>query len=183
MVLVPCSREAHTSKQGVIPCTHGQDLASNAGFDVNTTTHSTRSTSQNRSTPSKGTDTLLRAQPIRWTDGHLGMRNKAVKGSRRQTMFAYVSSDLLYTMMPPPQCEKRTPMDRTIALALFAFHGFNIKSESQVLHSIDGLSSAYDTQPAWFLFIHGTNLHTGLWALSPSNHLSNISLCTWADRK
>jgi len=160
------------NRQGVIPCTQRQDLALSAGIDTCTTTHSTRSTSQNLSTPSKGSDTLLRAQSIRWTDGHLGMRNKAVKGSRRQTMSAYVSSDLLYTMMPPPQCEKRTPMYRTIALALFAFHGFNIKSESQVLHSIDGLSSAYDTQPTWFLFNHGTTCIQGCGLSSPSNHLS-----------
>ena len=94
---------------------------------------------------------------------------------------------LLYTMMPPPhcQCEKRTPMYRTIALALFAFHGFNIKSESQVLHSIDGLSSAYDTiASVVFLFIHGTNLHTGLWALFTIQSSQQIFHCVlWTDRK
>ena len=132
-----------------------------------------RSTSQNLSTPSKGSDTLLRAQSIRWTDGHLGMRNKAVKGSRRQTMSAYVSSDLLYTMMPPPQCEKRTPMYRTIALALFAFHGFNIKSESQVLHSIDGLFIClrHPANVVSYLSTEQTCIQ-GCGLSSPSNHLS-----------
>ena len=70
-VLAPRSREAHASKQGVIPCTQGQDPASSARNDTCTTTHSARSTSQSRSTPSKGSDTLLRPQSItcRWTSG------------------------------------------------------------------------------------------------------------------
>jgi hypothetical protein len=102
----------------------------------------------------------------------------------RLWLSAYVSSDLLYTMMPPPQCEKRTPMYRTIALALFAFHGFNIKSESQVLHSIDGLSSAYDTIASVVSFIHGTNLHTGLWVLFTIQSSQQIFHCVlWTDRK
>jgi len=176
-VLAPRSREAHASKQGVIPCTQGQDPASSARNDTCTTTHSARSTSQSRSTPSKGSDTLLRPQSIRRTDGHLCLRSKAVYSSERQTVFVDASSDLLYIMMPLPRCEKRTSMDRTIALALFAFHRFNILSESQVLHPIEGLSSAYDTQPAWFLFTTEQLANRAV-AIYSSIHLSNISLCT-----